>query len=84
MSETLPGQPPSLVNTPQQATASAPADYVASDQPLKDINGQTIIDSKTGKPELALYLTNKRDQATRDYELDRSVSYTKQQQGRLR
>ncbi|EPK2736379.1 flagellar M-ring protein FliF C-terminal domain-containing protein, partial [Pseudomonas aeruginosa] len=39
---------------------------------------------KTGKPELAPYPTDKRDQTTRNYELDRSISYTKQQQGRLR
>lgn len=55
-----------------------------SNQPLKDANGQTIIDPKTGKPELAPYPTDKRDQTTRNYELDRSISYTKQQQGRLR
>ncbi|MDO2103145.1 flagellar M-ring protein FliF C-terminal domain-containing protein, partial [Escherichia coli] len=60
------------------------ADYVAPGQPLKDANGQTIIDPKTGKPELAPYPTDKRDQTTRNYELDRSISYTKQQQGRLR
>ena len=33
---------------------------------------------------LAPYPADKREQATRNYELDRSISYTKQQQGRLR
>ncbi|RCI74991.1 flagellar M-ring protein FliF [Pseudomonas aeruginosa] len=80
----LSNQPPGPASAPQQATASAPADYVAPGQPLKDANGQTIIDPKTGKPELAPYPTDKRDQTTRNYELDRSISYTKQQQGRLR
>lgn len=80
----LSNQPPGPASAPQQAAASAPADYVAPGQPLKDANGQTIIDPKTGKPELAPYPTDKRDQTTRNYELDRSISYTKQQQGRLR
>lgn len=79
----LSNQPPGPASAPQQATASAPADYVAPGQPLKDANGQTIIDPKTGKPELAPYPTDKRDQTTRNYELDRSISYTKQQQGAL-
>lgn len=38
----------------------------------------------TGQPMLAPYPADKREQATRNYELDRSISYTKQQQGRLR
>ena len=65
-------------NEERQNSSGAPG------QPLKDANGQTIIDPKTGKPELAPYPTDKRDQTTRNYELDRSISYTKQQQGRLR
>lgn len=80
----LSNQPPAPTSAPQQANQSAPSDFVAPGQPLKDANGQPIIDPKTGKPELAPYPTDKRQQNTRNYELDRSVSYTKQQQGRLR
>ncbi|MCY1516062.1 Flagellar M-ring protein [compost metagenome] len=79
----LSNQPPAPGAAPQQATAAAPAG-VAPGQPLLDDNGQQIIDPATGKPMLAPYPTDKRDQATRNYELDRSISYTKQQQGRLR
>ncbi|KAF1051686.1 MAG: Flagellar M-ring protein [Stenotrophomonas maltophilia] len=81
----LSNQPPGPASAPQQAgQGAAPSDYVAPGQPLKDANGQTIMDPKTGKPELAPYPTDKREQNTRNYELDRSISYTKQQQGRLR
>ncbi len=79
----LSNQPPAPGAAPQQATASAPAG-VAPGQPLLDDNGQQIIDPATGKPMLAPYPTDKRDQNTRNYELDRSISHTKQQQGRLR
>ncbi|OWP51836.1 flagellar basal-body MS-ring/collar protein FliF [Pseudomonas nitroreducens] len=80
----LSNQPPAPASAPQTTGGSAPSDFVAPGQPLKDANGQPIIDPKTGKPELAPYPTDKRAQNTRNYELDRSVSYTKQQQGRLR
>lgn len=80
----LSNQPPGPASAPQQTGQSASSEYVAPGQPLKDANGQTIIDPKTGKPELAPYPTDKREQNTRNYELDRSISYTKQQQGRLR
>jgi flagellar M-ring protein FliF len=79
----LSNQPPAPGAAPQQATAAAPAG-VQPGQPLLDDNGQQIIDPATGKPMLAPYPTDKRDQSTRNYELDRSISYTKQQQGRLR
>lgn len=80
----LSNQPPGPASSPQTTAQNAGGDFVAPGQPLKDANGQTIIDPKTGKPELAPYPTDKRQQNTRNYELDRSVSYTKQQQGRLR
>lgn len=80
----LSNQPPGPATAPQTTGQNAAADFVAPGQPLKDANGQPIIDPKTGKPELAPYPTDKRQQNTRNYELDRSVSYTKQQQGRLR
>ncbi|GLZ85922.1 flagellar M-ring protein [Metapseudomonas resinovorans] len=79
----LSNQPPAPGAAPQQATSTAPAG-VQPGQPLLDDNGQQIIDPATGKPMLAPYPTDKRDQTTRNFELDRSISYTKQQQGRLR
>ncbi|EXF43877.1 flagellar MS-ring protein [Pseudomonas sp. BAY1663] len=57
---------------------------MAAGQPLLDANGQQVMDPATGQPMLAPYPADKREQATRNYELDRSISYTKQQQGRLR
>ncbi|WXL24512.1 flagellar basal-body MS-ring/collar protein FliF [Ectopseudomonas mendocina] len=81
----LSNQPPAAGAAPQQATAAAaPTGPVPAGQPLLDANGQQIMDPATGQPMLAPYPADKREQATRNYELDRSVSYTKQQQGRLR
>jgi flagellar M-ring protein FliF len=42
------------------------------------------IDPATGQPIPAAVPTNNREQATRNYELDRTVSYTKHQQGTLK
>ncbi len=42
------------------------------------------MDPATGQPMLAPFPADKREQATRNYELDRSISHTKQQLGRLR
>uniref|UniRef100_UPI00257AB005 flagellar M-ring protein FliF C-terminal domain-containing protein n=1 Tax=Pseudomonas sp. TaxID=306 RepID=UPI00257AB005 len=56
----------------------------AAGQPLLDANGQQVMDPATGQPMLAPFPADKREQATRNYELDRSISHTKQQQGRLR
>src|SRR5690606_30653604 len=42
------------------------------------------IDPATGQPVAAPQPTNNREQATRNYELDRTVSYTKHQQGTLK
>lgn len=56
---------------------------VASGQPLLDANGQQIIDLATGMPMLAPYPSDKREQSTRNFEVDRSISYVKQDQGRL-
>ncbi|KIP96728.1 MULTISPECIES: flagellar basal-body MS-ring/collar protein FliF [Pseudomonas] len=81
----LSNQPPGPAAAPQQAGgAAAPAGPIAPGQPLVDANGQQIMDPATGQPMLAPYPADKRDQSTRNFELDRSVSYTKQQQGRLR
>ena len=81
----LSNQPPGPASAPEQANqAAAAAGAVAPGQPLVDANGQQIMDPVTGQPMLAPFPADKREQATRNYELDRSISYTKQQQGRLR
>lgn len=82
----LSNQPPGAASAPQQTgqAAAAPAGPIAAGQPLLDANGAQITDPATGQPMLAPFPSDKREQATRNYELDRSVSYTKQQQGRLR
>ncbi len=80
----LSNQPPGPAAAPEQANQAAAASAVAPGQPLLDANGQQVVDPATGQPMLAPYPADKREQATRNYELDRSISYTKQQQGRLR
>lgn len=81
----LSNQPPGAATAPEQAgAATAVAGPVAPGQPLVDVNGQQVMDPVTGQPMLAPYPADKREQSTRNFELDRSVSYTKQQQGRLR
>lgn len=82
----LSNQPPGPASAPENARAgqAAAAGAIASGQPLLDANGQQIMDPATGQPMLAPYPADKREQATRNYELDRSISHTKQQQGRLR
>ncbi|WP_275656687.1 flagellar M-ring protein FliF C-terminal domain-containing protein, partial [Pseudomonas sp. 25 R 14] len=62
------------------ATAAA---AIQPGQPLLDANGQQIMDPATGQPMLAPYPADKRSQSTKNFELDRSISHTKQQQGRL-
>lgn len=81
----LSNQPPGASSAPERATGgSAGADGpIASGQPLVDANGQQIIDPATGQPMLAPYPTDRREQATRNFEVDRSISYVKQDQGRL-
>ncbi|MBE7373168.1 flagellar basal-body MS-ring/collar protein FliF [Pseudomonas lopnurensis] len=80
----LSNQPPGPAAAPEQANQVAAASAVAPGQPLIDANGQQVMDPATGQPMLAPYPADKREQATRNYELDRSISYTRQQQGRLR
>lgn len=80
----LSNQPPGPAAAPEQTGGAAAPGAVAAGQPLVDANGQQVIDPITGQPMLAPYPTDKREQATRNFELDRSISYTKQQQGRLR
>ena len=81
----LSNQPPGPASAPEQTGAAAAASGpVAAGQPLVDADGQQIMDPASGQPMLAPYPADKRDQSTRNFELDRSISYTKQQQGRLR
>ena len=80
----LSNQPPGPATAPQTtggATASTGA--IAPGQPLLDANGQQIMDPATGQPMLAPYPADKRQQSLKNFELDRSISHTKQQQGRL-
>lgn len=81
----LSNQPPGAAAAPEQANApAAPPGPVQPGQPLLDANGAQITDPATGQPMLAPYPADKREQSTRNFELDRSISYTKQQQGRLK
>lgn len=80
----LSNQPPGAASAPEQAIGGGAADGpVAAGQPLVDANGQQIIDPTTGMPMLAPYPSDKREQSTRNFEVDRSISYVKQDQGRL-
>lgn len=45
---------------------------------------EVVLDPVTGEPVLPVVPRDTREQATRNYELDRQISYTRQQQGRLR
>ena len=81
----LSNQPPAPGAAPEQlGFGGAAVGAVPAGQPLLDANGQQILDPATGAPMLAPFPADKREQATRNYELDRSISYTKQQQGRVR
>lgn len=80
----LSNQPPGPSTAPQQTgQAQAAAGMVQPGQPLLDANGQQIMDPATGQPMLAPYPADKRQQSTKNFELDRSISHTRQQQGRL-
>jgi len=81
----LSNQPPGAANAPERALGGgAGADGpIAAGQPLLDANGQQIIDPATGQAMLAPYPSDRREQSTRNFEVDRSISYVKQDQGRL-
>jgi len=81
----LSNQPPGPATAPQQASqGGGPSTAsVQPGQPLLDANGQQIMDPATGQPMLAPYPADKRKQSTKNFELDRSISHTKQQQGRV-
>ena len=55
-----------------------------------DVDGEDVlmlddwlVDPATGQPMLAPYPSDKRQQSTKNFELDRSISHTRQQQGRM-
>ena len=52
--------------------------------PGTNVQAPEQIDPATGQPIVAKPPTNNREQATRNFELDRTVSYTKHQQGTLK
>ena len=80
----LSNQPPGPATAPQTTGgAGASSAAIAPGQPLLDANGQQIMDPATGQPMLAPYPADKRQQSTKNFELDRSISHTKQQQGRV-
>lgn len=80
----LSNQPPGAASAPEQVFAGGGNEGpVASGQPLVDANGQQIIDLNTGMPMLAPYPSDRREQSTRNFEVDRSISYVKQDQGRV-
>ncbi|PWB33577.1 flagellar basal body M-ring protein FliF [Pseudomonas sp. SDI] len=80
----LSNQPPGPASAPQTTGgAQAAASAIQPGQPLLDANGQQIMDPATGQPMLAPYPADKRQQSTKNFELDRSISHTRQQQGRL-
>lgn len=55
-----------------------------TNQPPGTAQAPEEIDPATGQPVAAKPPSNNREQATRNYELDRTVSYTKHQQGTLK
>lgn len=80
----LSNQPPGAASAPQTTGGAAtPAAAIQPGQPLVDANGQQIMDPATGQPMLAPYPSDKRQQSTKNFELDRSISHTRQQQGRM-
>ena len=80
----LSNQPPAPASAPQTTGgAAATAGAIQPGQPLLDANGQQVMDPATGQPMLAPYPADKRNQSTKNFELDRSISHTKQQQGKI-
>ncbi len=80
----LSNQPPGAASAPERALGWQQADGpVAPGQPLVDADGVQIIDPATGQPMLAPYPSDRREQLTRNFEVDRSISYVKQDHGRL-
>jgi len=82
----LSNQPPAEGRAPQQANSAAPAANgpIAAGQPLLDAYGEQIKDPQSGQPMLAPFPADTREQATRNFELDRQIHHNKQQTGRLK
>src|SRR5690606_11684378 len=80
----LSNQPPGAASAPEKVSGAAAAGAVPPGQPLVDANGEQVSGPATGQPALAPCPSDKREQATRNFELDRSISFTRQQHGRLR
>lgn len=51
---------------------------------LLDSTGQPVLDPGTGQPIIVPFQADRRTQATRNYEIDRAIRYTRQQKGTLR
>lgn len=72
--------------TEQRASGQAPVGIpgALSNQPPGTTQvPEQVIDPETGEPIVVTAPQDSREQATRNYELDRQISYTRQQQGRL-
>ena len=54
-----------------------------TNQPPGTAEAPEAIDPETGEPVAGARPTNRREQATRNFELDRTISYTRHQQGRI-
>lgn len=73
-----------LNETRRAGDAAAGIPGALTNQPPGTAAAPEQIDPATGQPVAAANPTNNREQATRNYELDRTVSYTKHQQGTLK
>lgn len=73
-----------LNETRRAGDAAAGIPGALTNQPPGTAAAPEQIDPATGQPVAAANPTNNRAQATRNYELDRTVSYTKHQQGTLK
>ncbi|KXU38941.1 flagellar M-ring protein FliF [Ventosimonas gracilis] len=82
----LSNQPPAEGRAPQQATATATTagGPIAAGQPLVDAYGEQIKDPQSGQPMLAPFPADTREQATRNFELDRKIQHSKQPVGQLK
>ncbi|HSX49390.1 MAG TPA: flagellar basal-body MS-ring/collar protein FliF [Cellvibrio sp.] len=73
-----------LNETRRAADVAAGIPGALTNQPPGTAEAPEQIDPATGQPVQPAEPTNNREQATRNYELDRTVSYTKHQQGTLK
>jgi len=73
-----------LNETRQAGDVAAGIPGALTNQPPGTAEAPEQIDPATGQPVAGGQPTNNREQATRNYELDRTVSYTKHQQGTLK